>query len=62
MSWGVDLSRLCRAIPSHYSRWYCCINPACKTKLIMPEEYKVYRAPADVEAMRRLDAIKEQRQ
>jgi hypothetical protein len=26
----------------------------------MPEEFKVYRDPADVETLRRLDAIKEQ--
>jgi hypothetical protein len=32
------------ARPFYYSRWYCCLNRNCKTKLIMPEEFKVWTA------------------
>ncbi len=31
-----------RRQPFYYSRWYRCLNPNCKTTLIMPEQYKVW--------------------
>jgi hypothetical protein len=31
------------AQPFYYSRWYNCINSRCRTKLIMPEQFRVYR-------------------
>jgi hypothetical protein len=31
--------------PYYYSRWFACMNPRCKTTLIMPERYRVYRNP-----------------
>jgi hypothetical protein len=24
-----------------YTRWFCCVNKACKTTLVMPPRYKV---------------------
>ena len=27
--------------PSFYTRWFCCMNKACKTTLVMPVRYKV---------------------
>ncbi len=27
--------------PSFYARWFCCMNKACKTTLVMSERYKV---------------------
>jgi hypothetical protein len=24
-----------------YTRWFCCVNKACKTTLVMPARYKV---------------------
>src|ERR1019366_7610782 len=27
--------------PFYYSRWFCCVNPACRTSVIMPERFKV---------------------
>jgi hypothetical protein len=27
--------------PSSYARWFCCMNEACKTTLVMPARYKV---------------------
>jgi len=27
--------------PSFYTRWFCCVNKACKTTLVMPLRYKV---------------------
>jgi hypothetical protein len=29
--------------PFYYSRWFVCINPRCRTTLIMPERFKVFR-------------------
>ena len=26
---------------SSYTRWFCCMNEACKTTLVMPSRYKV---------------------
>lgn len=34
------------AQPYYYTRWFRCMNPRCKTTLVMREEYKVTRAPA----------------
>lgn len=28
--------------PYYYSQWYRCVNPRCKTTLIMPDECKVF--------------------
>jgi hypothetical protein len=36
------------AKPFHYSRWYKCVNAQCKTKLIMPSEFRVFREPHTV--------------
>jgi hypothetical protein len=35
---GVD-----EALPSQpfFTRWFCCMNKACKTTLVMPARYKV---------------------
>jgi hypothetical protein len=27
--------------PFFYSRWFCCMNPKCRTKQVMPERFKV---------------------
>jgi hypothetical protein len=27
--------------PSFYTRWFCCMNNTCKTKLVMPARFKV---------------------
>jgi hypothetical protein len=32
--------------PYYYSRWYCCVNPNCRTTLIMPEKFKVFNQRA----------------
>jgi hypothetical protein len=29
--------------PYYYSRWYRCANSQCKTRLIMPSEFRVFR-------------------
>jgi hypothetical protein len=29
--------------PFYYSRWFVCTNPRCRTTLIMPERFKVFR-------------------
>jgi hypothetical protein len=31
--------------PFYYSRWFNCINPDCRTTLIMPERFKVFNDP-----------------
>jgi len=31
------------AKPFYFSRWYKCMNSRCKTTLIMPNEFKVFR-------------------
>jgi hypothetical protein len=28
--------------PFYYSRWFCCINPHCATKEIMPHRFRVW--------------------
>lgn len=28
--------------PYYFSKWYCCINPNCKTTIFMDEKYKVW--------------------
>lgn len=35
------------AQPFYYSRWYCCMSGKCKTKQVMPEEFKVF--PVEIE-------------
>ena len=34
--------------PFHYARWYRCTNIQCRTALIMPEEFKVWRSSGDI--------------
>jgi len=29
--------------PFYYSRWFYCANKRCRTTLIMPEKFKIYR-------------------
>jgi hypothetical protein len=29
--------------PFYYRRWFNCTNPRCRTTLVMPERFKVYR-------------------
>lgn len=29
--------------PFYYSRWYCCLNADCRTTMVMPEEFIVFR-------------------
>jgi hypothetical protein len=29
--------------PFYYSRWFNCINPTCKTTLVMPDRFRVFR-------------------
>lgn len=31
--------------PYYYSRWYNCLNPECRTSLVMPKEFIVYNKP-----------------
>jgi hypothetical protein len=31
------------AKPFYYSRWYKCLNSRCRTNLIMPNEFRVFR-------------------
>ncbi len=35
--------------PYYYSRWYFCINLDCRTTLIMPDEYKVFRGQQSID-------------
>lgn len=30
------------AQPFHYSRWFVCNNPICRTTVIMPEKFRVW--------------------
>src|SRR5262245_6923748 len=49
------------AKPFYYSRWFKCLNPHCKTTLIMPEKFRVWNEPqAETDTAKRLDAICEQ--
>jgi hypothetical protein len=32
-----------RRQPYYYSRWYYCVNPNCRTTLIMPERFRVFK-------------------
>ena len=32
-----------RRQPWYYSRWFYCTNPKCKTSMIMPDRYRVFR-------------------
>jgi hypothetical protein len=34
------------AQPFFYERWFNCVNPACKTTLIMPDRYRVFASEA----------------
>jgi hypothetical protein len=34
--------------PFYYARWYRCTNSQCRTTLIMPEEFKVWRGTGDI--------------
>jgi hypothetical protein len=34
--------------PFYYSRWFCCINPHCKTTLIMPHRFQVWAEAREV--------------
>jgi hypothetical protein len=36
---GMDQQQLRQS--SFYTRWFCCLNKACKTTLVMPARYKV---------------------
>jgi hypothetical protein len=29
--------------PYYYSRWFYCTNPKCRTSMIMPDHYRVFR-------------------
>jgi hypothetical protein len=47
----------------YYSRWYRCTNPRCRTREVMPPEFKVWNEPApapETDADRRLTAIEQQ--
>jgi len=33
--------------PFYYSRWFYCTNKACKTTLIMPDRFRVFRKQRD---------------
>ena len=46
--------------PFYYSRWFYCVNPGCKTTLIMPPEFIVWNHPEARAQAERLKAIKEQ--
>jgi ssDNA-binding Zn-finger/Zn-ribbon topoisomerase 1 len=37
--------------PDYYSRWYRCDNPNCKTKQVMPQEFKVRTGATKKEAV-----------
>jgi hypothetical protein len=32
-----------RRQPYYYSRWFYCTNPKCKTSMIMPDRFRVFR-------------------
>jgi hypothetical protein len=34
------------AQPFYYSRWFNCTNPTCKTTLVMPDRFRVFRDEA----------------
>ena len=36
-----DLNEKQERRPFFYTRWFCCMNKACKTTLVMPARYKV---------------------
>jgi hypothetical protein len=47
--------------PFYYERWYVCLNSTCKTTLIMPDEFRVWRVPKTLsEEDKRLAAIRAQ--
>jgi hypothetical protein len=46
--------------PYYYTRWFNCINPRCRTTLIMPERYRVWKEKQRGQESQRLEAIKEQ--
>jgi hypothetical protein len=46
--------------PFYYSRWFCCVNPNCRTTLIMPERFKVFRDQVDQDQQKRLELINDQ--
>jgi hypothetical protein len=49
--------------PFYYSRWYNCANRACRTNLIMPDQFRVFpesEVPQPSESERRLEAIQQQ--
>lgn len=33
-----------RRRPFFYARWFRCVNPACRTTTIVPEQYRVFNA------------------
>jgi hypothetical protein len=33
-----------RRQPFYFTRWFYCVNPACKTSMVMVERYKVWNA------------------
>ena len=39
----VEVTPKHRRQPWYYSRWFYCTNPKCKTTMIMPDRYRVFR-------------------
>jgi truncated hemoglobin YjbI len=35
---GIDEKQLNQSL---FTRWFCCMNKACKTTLVMPQRYRV---------------------
>jgi hypothetical protein len=46
--------------PYYYSRWYYCLNNKCRTKQVMPDEFRVFNESADTPVNKRLALIKQQ--
>jgi hypothetical protein len=56
-------NRICekhRRQPYHYSQWYRCGYPDCRTTLVMPPEFIVWNDNERGQQLRRLRAIQEQ--
>ena len=37
-----EVSKKMLSQPFYYERWYVCLNPTCKTTLIMPNDFRVH--------------------
>ncbi len=49
-----------RRQPFYYSRWYRCNHMDCRTREVMPREFKVWNDNSAADHLRRLLAVREQ--